>query len=86
MSPDPASTADLDQALANLTDRELAQFVHRMSVYARTFIDGGEPRIADVFAAVTVLAAEQQDHRRALAEHARTQLDGDDIGGLVDDQ
>ncbi len=83
MTADPKTVAELNTALTRLTDRELAVFVGRMSGLAHSFLDDDRQRVADVFACMCVLAAEQQDRRKELAEHARTQLDGDEIGGIT---
>lgn len=83
MSIDPATVAELDRALVALTDDELAALVARIHAVAGVFLDAGRPRVADVFAALCVLGAEHQDHRRDLAEHARVELDGDEIGGRL---
>lgn len=75
--------ADLDAALTRLTDTELQVFIARMSGLAHSFHDTDDGRVRDVFAALAVLAAEQQDHRQRLAEHARRELDGDDDTGCL---
>lgn len=80
---DPATITDLDNALTRLTDVELQTFVVRMHGLANNFLDDDEMRVADLFAALCVLGAEQQDRRRELAEHARVQIEGDEVGALL---
>ena len=80
----PDATA-LHAALAELTDNDLGLMTVQMVKLANGFVADGRPRVAAVFHALGVLAAEHQDRRRDLAEHARLELldDGDDGEGAI---
>lgn len=86
MTMDPNTVADLAAALAELTDTERAALEARVISVACHFADVKMPRVAAMFHTLGVLVAEEGDHRAALAEHARGELDGDDnVGALVTD-
>lgn len=74
---------ELPAALHRLSDVELQALTARMHSVAETFRVGGLQRVANVFAVLTVAAAEEGDRRRDLAEHARVQVDGDEVGSLL---
>lgn len=76
-------TDDLTPAIAALTDHERAALEHRAIDVARHFADTGTPRVAAVFHALGILAAEDGDRRGELTEHARRTVDGDDTGAQV---
>lgn len=80
---DPASVAKLGRTLTELTDAERHVITGRMYDFAKIFAEGKQQRICDFFLAVGVLAAEEGDRRRALQEHARYEVDGDDSGALL---
>lgn len=86
MTAEPNTIIELDTAMTRLTDSELAAIIARTSSVAHHFHDVDMQRVADVFACMCVLAAEQQDRRRELAEHARVQLDGPESGGLLSEE
>jgi hypothetical protein len=83
MTNSPGTIPDLDAALTSLTDDELLVFLIRMSQLACGFAEDKRQRVADLFASLMLCAADEQDRRRDLVEHARRELDGDDIGGLL---
>lgn len=85
MTMDPESVADLATALTELSDTERTALEGRVINVACHFAATGVPRVAAVFHALAVLAAEEGDRRDALAEHARRMLDGDDTGALLTD-
>lgn len=85
MTMDPATVADLAAALAELTDTERSALEGRVITVTCHFADSGMPRVAAVFHALGVLAAEEGDRRAALAEHARGEVDGEETGALVTD-
>lgn len=86
MTMDPDTAADLATALTELTDIERTALEGRMINVACHFVDTGMPRVGALFHTLGVLAAEEGDRRDALAEHARVELDGDEVGGLLADE
>lgn len=83
MTLDLDSVADLAAALAELTDTERGALEARMISVAHHFVDCGMQRPANVFHTLAVLVAEEGDRRAALTEHARSELNGDEIGALL---
>jgi hypothetical protein len=75
----------LAQALAGLTERELDIFQLRMAALYQRFEEDGMRRVAAVWFALAVVADEEHSRRSALAEHARVELDGPEVGALLTD-
>ena len=75
----------LAAALADLSDRDLTVYGARMGGLFVSFAESGDRRVAAVFQALAVLAAEEEDRRQDLAKAVRVALDGDEIGEIVPD-
>ena len=73
----PATVAE---ALRELTQENLSLAL----AWAHLAAEGGDPALSDVFLALREQVAAEGDRRRELTEHARRELDGDDIGAIVD--
>jgi hypothetical protein len=80
---DPSSLGDFERALTELADNELARFIEVTFNVAREFADAGMRRPSDLYHRIGVLAAEEADRRKAMEEHTRRELDGDDAGEII---
>lgn len=80
----PDQIATVDQALGLLTDAELHAlilFTHRAATRFRDS-EYPQPRVAELFAALTITAADVQDDRRLWLDAVERSLDGDETEGI----
>ena len=80
----PDTIPSLGAALARLTVLELATFVARMTGLAADFTLTDRARVGDVFGALMLVGADEQDCRWHMLENLQTEIEGDEMGALLD--
>lgn len=76
---------DLIEAIVDMSDRDLDFLIYGASRMAHHLINIDNSKTSAIFAGICVLCAEEKDRRAAMSEHAKIELDGLEMGTLIDD-